>query len=168
MNILAEATQKIISAWLNWYLETQNLPSLAHACFRRYYCSIFQQITRFSQKFKGSHRRKIIIKIFVNFKSACDRIWRVKLTDKLQATGSKVKCSTLLCNKIWKKGSQIWTNPTNGLFHKVVTGTILFNVMIMTCKHNLTKLRMLKEHSLQIKQLLGHHYQTPQNPNSHN
>jgi len=52
---------------------------------------------------------------------------------------------------------------TNGLSHNVVTGTILFNV-IMTCKHNLTKLRMLKQHSLQIKQFLGPLPNPPKTP----
>ena len=32
-------------------------------------------------------RREIMITVFVDFKSAYDYVWTVKLTDKLQATG---------------------------------------------------------------------------------
>jgi hypothetical protein len=72
MGILAKTIEEIISARLNWYLETHNLISLAQAGFRKY-CSTTQQITMLSQEIKDSlHRRETMMAVFVDFKSAYD------------------------------------------------------------------------------------------------
>jgi hypothetical protein len=65
-------------------------------------------------------------------------------------------CATKFERKVSK-----YEKITNELSHRAVTGTVLYNEMLMTFKHNLTKLRMLRQHSLQMKQLFGKHYQTP-------
>jgi hypothetical protein len=54
---LAKTMEKVVSARLNWYLETQNLLSPAQAGFRRY-CSTNQQIVMLSQEIKDSLDRK--------------------------------------------------------------------------------------------------------------
>jgi hypothetical protein len=48
---LAKTMEKMVSARLNWYLETQNLLSPAQAGFRRY-CSTNQQLLCLVRKFK--------------------------------------------------------------------------------------------------------------------
>jgi hypothetical protein len=79
----------MVSARLNWYLETQNLLSPAQAGFRRY-CSTYKQIVMLRQEIKDSlDRKEILLAVFVDFKSACDSVWRVKLMDKLQKNWCK-------------------------------------------------------------------------------
>jgi hypothetical protein len=48
-SIPAKTMDKMIRAWVNWYLKTQNLLPLAQGGFRRY-CSTNQQITMLSQE----------------------------------------------------------------------------------------------------------------------
>jgi hypothetical protein len=49
--------EKMVSARLNWYQETQNLLSPAQAGFRRY-CSTNQQIVMLIQEIKRFSRQK--------------------------------------------------------------------------------------------------------------
>jgi hypothetical protein len=92
MSILAKTMEKMDGARLNWYLETQNLPSPAQTGFRRY-CSTNQQIVMLSQEIKDSlDRKETLLAVFADFKSAYDSVWRVKLMDKLQKIGEGVEC----------------------------------------------------------------------------
>jgi hypothetical protein len=77
----AKTLEKMVIARLNWYLETKNLLSLTQADFRRY-CSTNQHIVILRQEIKYSiDRKEIMLVVFVDFKSAHDSIWMVKLMD---------------------------------------------------------------------------------------
>jgi hypothetical protein len=86
MSVLVKITGKMVSARLNWYLETQNILSLTQAGFRRC-CSTNQQIGTLIQEIKD--RKKIMLLVFVDFKSAYESVWRVKRMKKLQTVGVK-------------------------------------------------------------------------------
>jgi hypothetical protein len=90
MSTLAKTMEKMVGARLNWYLETQNLLSPAQAAGFRRYCSTNQQTVMLSQEIKDSlDRKEILLAVFVDFKSAYDSVWRVKLMDKLQQNWCK-------------------------------------------------------------------------------
>jgi ribonuclease HI len=151
-SILAKTMEKMISARLNWYLETENLLSPAQAGFRKY-CSTNQQITMLSQEIKDSlDRQETMIAVFVDFKSAYDSVWRVKLVDKLQAIGVKGRmlkwihnfitqrfCATKFENKLSK-----YKQIRRGLPQGAVTSTTLFNVMINDLPTQLEKIKNVR------------------------
>jgi hypothetical protein len=130
--------EKMVSVRMNWYLETQNLLSPAQAGFRRY-CSTNQQIVMLSQEIKDSlDRKEILLAVFVDFKSAYDSVWRVKLMDKLQKIGVRGRmlkwfhnfitqrfCATKFENNLSK-----YKQTRRGLPQGADTSTTLFNVMI--------------------------------------
>jgi hypothetical protein len=127
---------KRVSARLNWYVETQDLLSLAQAGFRRY-CLTNQQIVMLSQVIKDSFDRKeTLLAVFVDFKSEYDSVWRVKLMDKLQKIGVRGRmlkwfhnfitqhfCATKFENNFAK-----YKQTRRGLLQGAGTSTTLFNV----------------------------------------
>jgi hypothetical protein len=87
MSILAKIMEKMVSVRLHWYLETPNLLSPTQADCRKY-CSTNQQIVMFGHEIKDLlGRKEIILAVFVDFKSVCESVRRVKLMDKLQTIG---------------------------------------------------------------------------------
>jgi hypothetical protein len=144
--------EKMVGARLNWYLETQNLLSPAQAGFRRY-CLTNQQIVMLSQEIKGSlDRKETLLAVFVDFKSAYDSVWRVKLMDKLQKIGVRGRmlkwyhnfiiqrlCATKFENNFSKYKQTRCVLPQGA-----VTSTTLFNVMINDLPAWLGKIKSIK------------------------
>jgi hypothetical protein len=145
--------EKMVSVRLNWYLETQNLPSPAQAGFR-IYCSTNQQIVMPSQEIKDSlDRKETLLAVFVDFKSVYDSVWRVKLMDKLQKIGIKGSmlkwfhnfitqcfCATKFENNLSK-----YKQTRRGLPQGAVTSTTtLFNVRINDLPARLGKIKNIK------------------------
>jgi hypothetical protein len=151
-SILAKTMEKMVSARLNWYLETQNLLSPAQAGFRRY-CSTNQQIVMLSQEIKNFlDRKEILLEVFVDFKSAYHSVWRVKLMDKLQKIGVRGRMlkwfhnfiTQRFCATKFKNNLSKYKQTRRGLPQGAVTSTTLFNVMINDLPAQLGEIKNIK------------------------
>jgi hypothetical protein len=147
-----KTTEKMVGARLNWYLETQNLLSPAQVGFRRY-CSTNQQIVKLSQEIKDSlDRKEILLAVFVDFKSAYDSVWRVKLMDKLQKIGVRGRMlkwfhnfiTQHLCATKFENNFSKYKQTRRGLPQGAATNTTLFNVMINNLPAQLGKIKNMK------------------------
>jgi hypothetical protein len=136
-NTLAKTIEKMAGVSLNWYPETQNLLSPAQVGFRKY-CSTNQQIVMLNQEIKDSLDRKILLAVFVDFKSAYDSVWRVKLMDKLQKIGVRRRMlkwfhnfiTQCFCATELESNFSKYKQTKRGLPQGAATSTTLFNVMI--------------------------------------
>ena len=84
---MGKTMERIINARLNWLLETNNIIANEQAGFRNHR-STSEHIVKLSQFIKDAlDNNRILTAVFVDFKSACDSVWKENLSFKLLRSG---------------------------------------------------------------------------------
>lgn len=137
-SVLAKTMERMVTSRLVWFLEKNSLLSSSQAGFRSYH-STAQQVIYFSQTVKdGFDNRNSTLAVFVDLKSAYDRVWRVKLIQKLQCCGITGNMLCWIKNFITQRFIKVrfgdclssFKQTETGLPQGAVISPILFNVYI--------------------------------------